>query len=152
MCKCHRALGPFGSPGDHSDRRLDFLFPPLRTPETESASRQSLAAGGRGGGPEEQPSHEEGVKVVQRFLDFASHHGVEEVQAFTAITVATPHWGRKEVVRIPQNTIERAEVILSQYLATFGPDGAKGGGLSLVGDERWIIRGRDLEGEWIEVN
>lgn len=53
----------------------------------KSASKQSLSDGGPGGGPENELSYEEGLKVVRRFLDFASHHGVEEVQAFTAMKV-----------------------------------------------------------------
>jgi hypothetical protein len=30
------------------------------------------------------------LKLVRKFLDFASHHGVEEVQAFTAMPLPTP--------------------------------------------------------------
>lgn len=55
-----------------------------------NAARKSLSHGGPGGGPENQLSYEEGLKVVRRFLDFASRHGVEEVQAFTAMVVPTP--------------------------------------------------------------
>jgi hypothetical protein len=40
--------------------------------------------------PDEQLTYEEGLQVVRRFLDFASHHGVEEVQAFTNMPVPTP--------------------------------------------------------------
>jgi hypothetical protein len=50
-------------------------------------SKKSLTDGGPGGGPENELSYEEGLKVVRRFLEFASHHGVEEVQAFTAMRV-----------------------------------------------------------------
>lgn len=53
----------------------------------KTVSKQSLASGGPGGGPENELSYEEGLKVVRRFLEFASHHGVEEVQAFTAMRV-----------------------------------------------------------------
>lgn len=55
-----------------------------------SAARKSVADGGPGGGPEAQLSYEEGLKVVRRFIEFASHRGVEEVQAFTAMQVPTP--------------------------------------------------------------
>lgn len=55
-----------------------------------SSAKKSLEAGGPGGGPENQLSYEEGLKVVRRFIDFASHHGVEEVQAFTAMAVPNP--------------------------------------------------------------
>ena len=57
------------------------------------------------------------------------------------------------MVRIPETTITRAEDILSKHLGTYGPDGAEGGGLKLIGgDQWWRIRGRELEGEWIEVS
>jgi hypothetical protein len=57
------------------------------------------------------------------------------------------------VVRVPQATIGRAEDILSKHLSTYGPDGENGGGLKLIGgDQWWRIRGRELEGEWIEVS
>jgi hypothetical protein len=53
----------------------------------KAQSKKSLTDGGPGGGPENELSYEEGLKVVRRFLEFASHHGVEEVQAFTAMKV-----------------------------------------------------------------
>jgi hypothetical protein len=62
-------------------------------------------------------------------------------------------WVKRDVVRIPQNTITRAENILSKHLSTYGPDGKNGGGLKIIGgDQWWRIRGRELEGEWIEVS
>ena len=53
----------------------------------KSAAKKSLSDGGPGGGPENELSYEEGLKVVRRFLEFASQNGVEEVQAFTAMKV-----------------------------------------------------------------
>lgn len=48
--------------------------------------------------------------------------------------------------------IVRAEDVLSKHLSTYGPNGENGGGLELIGgDQWWRIRGRELEGEWIEV-
>lgn len=55
-----------------------------------SKERKSLASGGPGGGPEDQLAYEEGIKVVKKFLEYASTHGVEEVQAFTAMRVPNP--------------------------------------------------------------
>ena len=53
---------------------------------------------------------------------------------------------------IPDATITKAADILKQHLGSYGPDGASGGGLKLVGGSRWWqVRGRNLEGEWIEV-
>ncbi|WWC65650.1 uncharacterized protein I303_108271 [Kwoniella dejecticola CBS 10117] len=118
----------------------------------KSQSKQSLKSGGPGGGPENQLSYEEGLKVIRRFLGFASHHGVEEVQSFTAMWVPTPHWVRRETVTIPDTNIRAAEDILARHLSTYGPEGESGGGLKLVGGGKWWrIRGRTLEGEWIEM-
>ena len=56
----------------------------------KSATKKSLAEGGPGGGPENQLSYEEGLKVIKRFLEFASLHGLEEIQSFTAMAVPNP--------------------------------------------------------------
>ena len=59
---------------------------------------------------------------------------------------------RKKVVTIPEDMIERAGEILSEHLSTYGKGGANKEGWKLVGgDKWWRIRGRALEGEWIEV-
>lgn len=62
----------------------------LAKPKRRSEAKKSIAAGGPGGGPENSLSYEEGLRTVRRFLDFSSHHGMEEVQAFTAMQVPTP--------------------------------------------------------------
>lgn len=50
---------------------------------------------------------------------------------------------------VPPENISKAEEILTKHLASYGPEGT---GLKLVGGENWWkIRGRELEGEWIEV-
>jgi hypothetical protein len=60
---------------------------------------------------------------------------------------------KRDVVRIPETLINRAEEVLSKHLSTYGPNGEAGGGLGLIGgDQWWRIRGRELEGEWIEVS
>lgn len=54
---------------------------------------------------------------------------------------------------VPAENIANAEDILTKHLATYGPAGAEGGGLKLIGGENWWkVRGRELEGEWIEVS
>lgn len=54
---------------------------------------------------------------------------------------------------IPDENIKEAEDILAKHLSTYGPQGAEGGGLQLVGgDKWWRVRRRTLEGEWIEVS
>jgi hypothetical protein len=47
------------------------------------------------------------------------------------------------------DVIDRAAVILRKHLASYGD----GKGIELVGgDKWWLIRGRELEAEWIEVS
>jgi hypothetical protein len=42
---------------------------------------------------------------------------------------------------------------MEEHLGTYGPSGANGGGIDLVGGNKWWrVRGRQLEGEWIEVS
>ncbi|ODO00719.1 hypothetical protein L198_03045 [Cryptococcus wingfieldii CBS 7118] len=123
----------------------------LHRRKRKSETKRSLQSGGPGGGPENQLTYEEGLKVVRRFLDFASHHGVEEVQAFTAMWVPTPHWVKRDVVLIPEENMHEAEVILAKHLSTYGKAGENGGGIQLVGgDKWWRVRRKPLEGEWIE--
>ena len=76
-----------------------FFSHVLSSHKRKSAEKKSVATGGPGGGPESQLSYEEGLKVVRRFLDFASHHGVEEVQAFTGMGVPVPRKSRANVSR-----------------------------------------------------
>ncbi|ODN78492.1 hypothetical protein L202_04123 [Cryptococcus amylolentus CBS 6039] len=124
----------------------------LHRRKRKSETKRSLQSGGPGGGPENQLTYEEGLKVVRRFLDFASHHGVEEVQAFTAMWVPTPHWVKRDVVLIPEENMREAEVILAKHLSTYGMAGENGGGIQLVGgDKWWRVRRKPLEGEWIEM-
>lgn len=57
------------------------------------------------------------------------------------------------MVIVPEDTISRAEGIMEEHLGTYGPSGANGGGIELVGGSKWWrVRGRQLEGEWIEVS
>ncbi|WWC93021.1 uncharacterized protein L201_007985 [Kwoniella dendrophila CBS 6074] len=124
----------------------------LARSKRKSQSKKSLKDGGPGGGPEDQLSYEEGLKVIRKFLEFSSHHGVEEVQSFTAMWVPTPHWVRRETVTIPETNIRAAEDILAKHLSTYGPEGEQGDGLKLIGGANWWkVRGRTLEGEWIEM-
>ena len=62
----------------------------LHSRKRSKQARKSLKEGGPGAGPEDQLTYEEGLKVVRRFIDFTSHHGVEEVQGFTAMPIPTP--------------------------------------------------------------
>lgn len=54
------------------------------------------------------------------------------------------------MVKIPEPLIESAAEILSEHLESYGPDH---GGIKIVGGKNWWqVRGRELEGEWIEVS
>jgi hypothetical protein len=78
---------------------------------------------------------------------------LEVRRAVRVAEVARADWVRRKTVTIPQPIIERAETILAKHLSSYGPDGTNGGGLKLVGGERWWrVRGRALEGEWVEVS
>ncbi|WVN86963.1 uncharacterized protein L203_102138 [Cryptococcus depauperatus CBS 7841] len=115
-------------------------------------SQKPLESGGPGSGPEDQLSYEEGLQIVRQFLEFASHHGIEELQGFTAMWVPTPHWAKRDQVVVPESNIRDAEEILAKHLVQYGPDGKEGGGLKLVGGEKWWkVRRRPLAGEWVEM-
>lgn len=54
----------------------------------------------------------------------------------------------RELVTVPEGIIIEAAGILTEHLATY----ANGDGLQVVGGkEWWRVRGRPLEGEWLEV-
>lgn len=54
---------------------------------------------------------------------------------------------------VPQDAITRAEDILERHLASYGREGSSGGGIKLIGGRKWwTVRGKELEGEWIEVS
>lgn len=94
-------------------------------------------------------SYDEGVRVIRRFLEFASKHTLEEIQSFTAMHVPCPNWVKKEIVTLPYiGCIDRAEAYLERQLESYGPTSVdRVGGLNW-----WKVRGRELEGEWIEVS
>jgi hypothetical protein len=92
--------------------------------------------------------YDEGIKVLRSFLEFAAKHTLEETQAFTALFVPCPPYVRKELVNIPYSgCIDKAEQILEKQLASYGPESLK----RIGGTKWWKVRGRELEGEWIEM-
>ena len=69
-------------------------------------------------------------------------------QAFTAMSIPAPTWVRKQTVTIPfKGCIDRAETLLEQQLQSYGPLSTQ----RIGGMQWWKIRGRELEGEWIEM-
>jgi hypothetical protein len=73
-----------------------FLSHIVTKPKRRHDSKKSRSAQGKGkhdhseDAPTDDITYKEGLEVVRRFIDFSSHHGVEEVQAFTAMQVPTP--------------------------------------------------------------
>lgn len=103
-----------------------------------------------------QLSYHEGVNLIRQFLGpphspaqrltavHASHHRVEDLQAFTSGHIPSPQWVRLTITTIPPPSLEKATALLKMY---FGPEG-----LSQIGGEKWWTwRATPLKGEWIEM-
>lgn len=91
-------------------------------------------------------SYDEGLHLIRSFLAFASHHTVEELQAFTAQWVPHPQWVKVEEVKIPDDQIAHAAAVLEAQL---GPDGVR-----KVGGRKWWQWRKPnspLKAEWIEM-
>ncbi|BFZ65438.1 hypothetical protein YB2330_006607 [Saitoella coloradoensis] len=98
--------------------------------------------------PTQDPTHalsyHEALALVRRFLEVASHHTVDEVQAFTAMHVPIPRWVHDEVEVIPSPFIDLAASVLQNNL---GQEEIEAVG----GREWWQIRHSPLDVEWIEM-
>ncbi|KAH8666386.1 hypothetical protein BX600DRAFT_511325 [Xylariales sp. PMI_506] len=91
-------------------------------------------------------SYDEGLHLIRSFLAFASHHTVEELQAFTAQWVPHPQWVKVQEVYIPQEKVDEAANAIQAQL---GPDGIR-----QVGGRKWWQWRRPkspLAAEWIEM-
>ncbi|KAK7408732.1 hypothetical protein QQX98_009089 [Neonectria punicea] len=91
-------------------------------------------------------SYDEGLHLIRSFLDFASHHTVEELQAFTAQWVPHPQWVKVEDVTVSEDQLTRAAEVLHAQL---GEDG-----LRQVGGSQWWQWRKSksvLQAEWIEM-
>ncbi|KAF6836664.1 lipase esterase family protein [Colletotrichum musicola] len=91
-------------------------------------------------------SYDEGLHLVRSFLEFASQHTVEELQAFTAQWVPHPQWIKVEDAEVPEEQTERAAGLIEAQL---GPAGVRAVG----GRKWWKWRKPDspLKAEWIEM-
>ena len=91
-------------------------------------------------------SYHEGLELIRRFLNYASFHTVEELQAFTSQWVPVPTWVHVEVVDIPSGQLARA----AEYIqAQLGPEG-----IQQIGGKTWWQWRRDntkLTAEWVEM-
>ncbi|TLS24594.1 hypothetical protein PpBr36_08142 [Pyricularia pennisetigena] len=90
--------------------------------------------------------YDEGLHLIKAFLEFASKHTVEELQAFTAQWVPHPQWVKVEEVNIPEPQVLRAASLLEEQL---GPEGIRA-----VGGTKWWQWRKPkspLRAEWIEM-
>ncbi|KAF3068487.1 AB hydrolase superfamily protein C4A8.06c [Daldinia childiae] len=91
-------------------------------------------------------SYDEGLHLIRSFLSFASHHTVEDIQAFTSQWVPHPQWVKVDQVEIPEPKLVEAASALQAQL---GPDGIrKVGGRNWW---QWRKPGSPLKAEWIEM-
>ncbi|QIW95406.1 hypothetical protein AMS68_000924 [Peltaster fructicola] len=91
-------------------------------------------------------SYHEGLRLVRQFLDYASKHAVEDLQAFTAQWVPAPTWVKIENVEIGKQHLNHAARLVQDQL---GPKG-----IEQVGGEswwQWRRAGTPLRAEWIEM-
>ncbi|KAI0010378.1 alpha/beta-hydrolase [Xylariaceae sp. FL0662B] len=91
-------------------------------------------------------SYDEGLHLIRSFLSFASHHTIEDLQAFTAQWVPHPQWVKVEEVEIPDDKLAESANTLQRQL---GPDGIR----KVGGKNWWQWRKQDnpLKAEWIEM-
>ncbi|KAK4166489.1 hypothetical protein QBC43DRAFT_18890 [Cladorrhinum sp. PSN259] len=91
-------------------------------------------------------SYHEGLHLIRSFLDHASHHTVEDLQAFTSQWVPHPQWVRVDEVEIVESHLSRAADCLTEQL---GPEGIR-----QVGGKNWWQWRKPkspLKAEWIEM-
>ena len=99
--------------------------------------------------------------MVRAFLDYAAKHAVEDVQSCpstriintdatdTSQVIPVPRWVHRLAVSIPSSCSERSEQILEAHLREYYGGQA---GIDEIGGLGWTrVRGRGLEGEWIEM-
>lgn len=83
-------------------------------------------------------SYQEGIALIRRFLEHASHHTVEELQSFTAMNVPTPSWVSTQEVIIPPRFLDDSAAHITAQLGS--------------STTWWRWRERDLRCEWISVS
>ncbi|CED84591.1 Arylacetamide deacetylase [Phaffia rhodozyma] len=122
-----RRVGSDGQPGDGG--------------EGDSRTLESEA-------PEHELAYDEGLQIVKAFLKTAKSYSVEELQSFTAMHVPNPNWIHLSPAIVPQSSIDHStEILQSHFKQVYGESGLK----EIGGEKWWQIRGKSLEGEWIEM-
>ncbi|KAG4032902.1 hypothetical protein MFRU_006g03600 [Monilinia fructicola] len=91
-------------------------------------------------------SYDEGLNLIRKFLVYASHHTVEDIQSFTSQWVPHPPYVKVDEENIPEKYLKEAATYLVDQLGMYG-------GTERVGGEKWWQwrrPGSDLKAEWIE--
>ncbi|MCJ1312267.1 hypothetical protein MMC25_005941 [Agyrium rufum] len=91
-------------------------------------------------------SYDQGLNMIRAFLEYASHHTVEELQAFTSQWVPNPRWVKVDEVVIPEANLSRAAEAIQEQLGHRGVD--KVGGKTWW---QWRRENTKLKAEWIEM-
>ena len=111
-----------------------------------SKCKQYLDRKTRAQKPTAHISYDEGLHLIRKFLLYASHHTVEDIQRFTAQWVPHPSWVLVNQVKIPQEQIKKAAEALTEELGHHGVQ--KVGGKNWW---QWRRPGSELKAEWIEM-
>lgn len=91
-------------------------------------------------------AYDEGLALIRKFLLYASHQTVEDLQRFTSQGVPNPSWVKVDNVTIPAAQINAAAAALQKQL---GPHG-----LEKIGGKtwwQWRRPGSEMRAEWIEM-
>jgi len=91
-------------------------------------------------------SYDEGLNLIRKFLLYASHHTVEDIQRFTSQWVPHPTWVKVDEVKISQEFIVKAAEAIQEQLGRHGIE--KVGGRTWW---QWRRPGSELQAEWIEM-
>ncbi|KAF4632862.1 hypothetical protein G7Y89_g5269 [Cudoniella acicularis] len=91
-------------------------------------------------------SYDEGLHLIRKFLNYASHHTVEDVQRFTSQWVPHPTWVKVDEVKISEEYIAKAAEAIQEQLGHRGIE--KVGGKTWW---QWRRPGSEVKAEWIEM-
>ncbi|ESZ89911.1 hypothetical protein SBOR_9709 [Sclerotinia borealis F-4128] len=105
-----------------------------------------IKRGSRKEKPTAHISYDEGLSLIRKFLIYASHHTVEDIQRFTSQWVPHPPYVKVDEISIPAEYITDAATEITLDLGRHG-------GIEKVGGRewwQWRRPGSELKAEWIE--
>ncbi|KAF8119416.1 hypothetical protein EV363DRAFT_1441476 [Boletus edulis] len=89
--------------------------------------------------------YDEAFNIAKRFFDVATHHPVEELQAFSNTRTPSPPWVHVVRVTVPMSCCDEAATLLIQVLG-----GEEHVFLLVGGTKWWQVRGvTGIAGEWV---